>query len=177
MLGADRRYRVSGSRLLFPSTLWNLIVQCSSPVPRDNYGIINMPFPPTGPSLFFSFFFSFASRKLKLKLTFPVCSHNCHASSRQPGILWRHIVQTDLENKAVSEDLGIVSLQTLQESLVHCSTSGSAFKVNATYRAWASFCSTLGTKNTLPEPLMTIAPNFLFPYKAPGSSHTCTGGI
>ena len=34
-----------------------------------------------------------------------------HASARRAGILWRHIVHTDPLNKAVSEDLGIVSLR------------------------------------------------------------------
>lgn len=55
-------------------------------------------------------------------MTFSVWSWHGSYDWRQTGILWRRIVHTDLENKAVSEDLGIVSLQTQQGSLVYCST-------------------------------------------------------
>lgn len=56
------------------------------------------------------------------------------------GILWRHIVQKDLENKAVSEHLAIVSLETLQGSLLYCSALSTQSQCHMPGIPWASFC-------------------------------------
>lgn len=80
-----------------------------------------------------------------------VSSLNCHASSRQTGILLRHIVHSDLENKAVSKDLAIVSLQTQRGSLVYCSLQCTSSVPHTGHTVHELHSAGLGW-NPLPEP-------------------------
>jgi len=110
MLGVDRRRgsAAQGSSFRLPAEI-SLCIACLSCL-GDNFGVINMPFPLTD---------TFCEEVQWHSLS-PVIT--AMPAGDKTGILWRHIVQTDLENKAVSKHLAIVSLQTQQGSLLYCST-------------------------------------------------------
>lgn len=112
MLGADRRIgsAAQGSGFRRPAEI-SLCIACLSCL-GDNFGVINMPFPPADTF----FFVRKCSDILCLKLAWQLWLE----TDRYP--VATHCSHTDLENKAVSEDLGIVSPQTQQGSLVYCST-------------------------------------------------------
>lgn len=152
--------RVSSSRLRFPSTRWNLIVHRLSLVPLGEI-----------------WSHDYAVSTGRSAAIFCVCSHNCHASPRQTGILLRHIVHSDLENKAVSKDLGIVSLQNQQGSSVYCSSQGTNSVPHAGHTVRALHSAGLWW-NPLPEPLTyghcSWLP-FFFPCKGVTRGHPCRG--
>ncbi len=162
MLGVDRRIgsAAQGSSFRLPAEI-SLCIACLLCL-EDNFGVINMPFPPA------EFFLWKCSDILCLKLAWQL------TGDRQVSCGDALFAQT-WKKKAVSEDLGIVSFQTQQGSLLIVRLSTQCQCHMPCILCMNFILQTSGGKTTLPQPHMAIAADCLFPYKGLPRGDTCRG--